>query len=91
MGEKGEGSELKYSKIGGALQFHRLALAFFSGYKKIRSCCTPAASAGVQGSTTKEHKLQEKDNTGKSEEGDEEEMELHDETNNAQEEAEKKK
>ena len=64
---------------------------FFRGTKKIRSCCTPAAAPGVQGSTTKEHKLQEKDNTRKSEEGDEEEMELHDETNNAQKEAEKKK
>ena len=40
---------------------------------------------------TKEHELQEKDNRGKSEEGDEEEMELHHETNNAQEGAEKKK
>ena len=64
---------------------------FFRDTKKIRSCCTPAAGAGVQGSATKEHELQEKDNTGNSEEGDEEAMELHHETNNAQEEAEKKK
>ena len=64
---------------------------FFRDTKKIRSCCTPPAAAGVQGSATKEHELQEKDNTGKLEEGNEEAMELHDETNNAQEEAEKKK
>ena len=44
----------------------------------------------MQGSATMEHELQEKDNTGKSEEGDEEEMELHHETNNAREEAGKK-
>ena len=53
------------------------ASIFFGIQQKIRSCCTPAASAGVQGSATKENKLQKKDITGKLEEGDEEEMELH--------------
>ena len=91
MGEKGEGSELEYRKIGSARLFHRLALAFFSEHKKNplllhASCCGWRA-----GERDKEHELQEKDNTGNSEEGDEEAMELHHETNNAQEEAEKKK
>ena len=90
--EKGDGSELEYRKIWGhSAVLPACVSIFFRGTKKIRSCCTPAAAPGVQGSVTKEHELQEKDNAGKLEEGDEEEMELHHETNNAQKEAEKKK
>ena len=86
----GAGRLIGVQQIGSTLQFYPHALAFLRGAKEKRSCCTPAAAAGVLGSTTKEDELQKERNTGKLEEGNEE-MELHDETNNAQEEAEKKK